>query len=191
MTLFEISLAFTGLLFTPGPTNTLLAIAGAERGWRRAAALLPAETLGYLTAIVPLWLLRLWVDPAHGPFGLYVQIAAALWVMWLALKLARSAQMKMTGAGRVGHNQIFLTTLLNPKSLLIALILLPPPTSGAAVQGLAIFVLLVPLVGLVWCALGGLLRQGAGARGMAWIKRLGALWLGALALGLAHSAINS
>ena len=190
MTMIQLTLAFLGLLFTPGPTNTLLALAGAERGWRRAANLLPAETLGYLAAVLPLWLLRLWVDPANGPFGLYVKIAAAAWVAWLALKLARSARAKVEARGSVGHNQILITTFLNPKSLLIALVILPPPTSGEAVQALALFTLTVPVVGLIWCGLGGLLRQGAGDGGMAWFKRIGALWLGALALGLAHSALS-
>ena len=38
------------ILLTPGPTNTLLAAAGAGVGWRRGVRLIPMETLGYWLA---------------------------------------------------------------------------------------------------------------------------------------------
>jgi threonine/homoserine/homoserine lactone efflux protein len=39
------------ILATPGPTNTLLATAGATDGFFRAFLLIPAEALGYFIAI--------------------------------------------------------------------------------------------------------------------------------------------
>ncbi len=48
MSLEELVLALLVLLLTPGPTNTLMALAGAERGWTRALRLIPAELAGYL-----------------------------------------------------------------------------------------------------------------------------------------------
>lgn len=39
------------LLSAPGPTNTLLAAAGAISGWRNAISLLSADCLGYLISI--------------------------------------------------------------------------------------------------------------------------------------------
>lgn len=49
--------AVLALLATPGPTNTLMALAGAEGGVGRVARLLPAELAGHLTTILPLvWL---------------------------------------------------------------------------------------------------------------------------------------
>ena len=41
----------SGILFTPGPTNTLLATAGLQSGWARAGKLIPFELAGYVVAI--------------------------------------------------------------------------------------------------------------------------------------------
>ena len=54
MTLVEFALAVLVLLFTPGPTNSLLLIAGAERGWWGAVRLIPAELGAYLAVTIPL-----------------------------------------------------------------------------------------------------------------------------------------
>ena len=47
-------LVIAGILAVPGPTNTLLALAGINQGVRRSIRLLPFECLGYLLAI-SLW----------------------------------------------------------------------------------------------------------------------------------------
>lgn len=43
--------AVIAILATPGPTNALLATAGAANGLRRSLPLVPAELAGYLIAI--------------------------------------------------------------------------------------------------------------------------------------------
>ena len=75
------------ILGTPGPTNTLLATAGATVGFRRALPLLPAEAAGYLIAILAIGL-------ALGPFIAGVALA------WIGLGslLGRAAG----AAGRAG-----------------------------------------------------------------------------------------
>jgi threonine/homoserine/homoserine lactone efflux protein len=45
-------MAALSVLVTPGPTNTLLATAGAGLGFRRALPLLTAELSGYFLAII-------------------------------------------------------------------------------------------------------------------------------------------
>lgn len=50
----ELALALALLLMTPGPTSTLMAVAGAEGGVRRAARLIPAEAAAYLAGTLPL-----------------------------------------------------------------------------------------------------------------------------------------
>jgi hypothetical protein len=71
--------AVLALLLAPGPTNTLMALAGAQAGF----GLLPVELLGYLTTILPLtWLgaplLARWPVLATG-----LKVLAAAWVLWL------------------------------------------------------------------------------------------------------------
>ncbi|MDU6750805.1 MAG: hypothetical protein E6447_24460, partial [Bradyrhizobium sp.] len=60
MDLLTFVLSTAALLATPGPTNTLLATAGASRGARASAHLLLAELAGYLLAIL---LLRVVLGP--------------------------------------------------------------------------------------------------------------------------------
>ena len=49
---FLFVLTVVTILGTPGPTNTLLATAGAAAGVRRSLLLVPAELGGYLTSIL-------------------------------------------------------------------------------------------------------------------------------------------
>ena len=45
--------AILALLLTPGPTNTLLTVGAAARGWRASLPLLFGELAGYLVVVVP------------------------------------------------------------------------------------------------------------------------------------------
>lgn len=189
MTLSAFLLAVLALLVTPGPTNTLLALAGARQGMRAALRLLPAELLGYLMAVVPLSLARLWVDPMAGPLALVVQIAAAIWVATLALKLARPPALGASGSSEVTGRRVLLTTLLNPKGLVVALVLMSPPGSAQHLAELGVFAVTVPLIGFGWMRLGAFLDGDRHPRRLGWFQRGAALWLAALALGLAHRAL--
>jgi len=186
MTLVQLSLALLALLLTPGPTNTLLAVAGSERGFPRALPLIAAEMAGYLTATLPLALFgaALMADaPALRPV---VTGSAALWVLWLALGLWRSPP--EAAAAQVTARRVFVTTLLNPKALIVGLVLLP----GVAVlwQGLAVFLGLIAGVGALWAALGARLRARArGGRAPRLMRRGAALWLALLSVGLAIKAV--
>ena len=54
MTACEFAIALFVLLLTPGPTNTLIALAGAERGWLGALRLTPVEAAAYALVTLPL-----------------------------------------------------------------------------------------------------------------------------------------
>ena len=56
MSFAELALAVLLLLLTPGPTNSLMLVAGAERGWSGALRLIPAELAGYFLTVLPLTL---------------------------------------------------------------------------------------------------------------------------------------
>lgn len=113
--------AVIGLLITPGPTNTLLAASGSQRGMRASVSLIPAELAGYLLAIA-LW------GSVLGSLGerwewltVTLRIASALYIAYLALRMWRSAtDMEVAAKAVVSHSGLFLATLLNPKALLFA-----------------------------------------------------------------------
>ncbi len=79
--------AVLALLLAPGPTNTLMGLAGAQRGLRGVARLLPAELFGYLTTILPLIYLGSEVLGRWPVAAVILKVAAALWVMFLAINL--------------------------------------------------------------------------------------------------------
>ena len=189
MTFTAMLAALSALLLTPGPTNTLLALAGAEHGWRAALRLVPLEIAAYLAVALPLAVAGVALE-AHLP-ALRPLLAgvAGVWVMVLA---ARMWHLPTAGsAPSVSGGRVFLTTLLNPKGLVIGLVLLPGPQLGLRVVALAV---LIGLVAAFWAALGARLAGGASGpapRGAAIFRRLAAVWLGVLSLGLIYSAAHA
>ena len=180
----EFALALAALLLAPGPTNTLLALAGAEGGWARAARLLPVAGLAYATSVVPLALAGEWVMPAGTTLRDVVTLMAALWVAALAIRLWRIPGRATAAA--VSARTLFITTLVNPKGLIIGLVLLPGQAS--LIQGLVLFTLLLTVASAFWMALGA---QLAGEAHMPLLRRLSATWLGVVALWLGSAALST
>ncbi len=159
MSLPELALAVLALLVTPGPTNTLLAIAGAERGWRGALRLIPAELCGYLATVIPLALIGARLAEAAPGVRAGLTMAAAAWVAWLAWSLWREpGQMRETLT--VTARRVAITTLLNPKAVVFGLLLLPAPEASRLLANLALFVVLVVAVASGWAFVGAALRAG-------------------------------
>ena len=186
MSLTALFLALLGLLMTPGPTNTLLALAGAERGWRRGLLLIPLEVLAYLLVCLPLALLGEAVLSAHPWLGPAIKAVAGAWVAVLAIRLWHLP--KADGAQSVTAARVFVTTLLNPKALIIGLVLLPGPDMPLRAL---LFVGLVAAVAAIWAAMGACLA-GRGdcpaRRGRGLARRLAALWLAVLSASLLANA---
>jgi len=180
-------LALLALLLSPGPTNTLIALGGATRGFRRALPLIGAELAGYLAAVVPLALVgRPWLE-AHPRLALAVRGAAALWILYLAVRLWR--QPVAGGAGLVTFRRVFVTTLLNPKALVIGLALLPATTPAGLLPWLVIFAASVAAVAAVWIAAGALLGRASAGGLPPLVRRVAAGYLGVVAAGLAASTL--
>lgn len=180
MSVAELSLAVLVLLLTPGPTNSLVLLAGAERGLLGATRLIPAELAGYLLTVVPLALLGATVLEDHDGLRSAVTLAAGAWVAVLAVKLWRVPD--ALGGGRtVGARDLFVTTALNPKGLIFGLVLLPSPDRLGV--NLALFAALVTLVAVLWAGLGAVLRQGTGQpRALFVLRRLASVWLAAISI---------
>lgn len=172
-------LALLGLLLTPGPTNTLMLLSGADRGFRAALRLIPVELSAYLLTVTPLLLLAGAAAPQLAALRPAIALAAGLWVLMLAVNLWRRPA---TGAEipLVTPRQLFVTTLLNPKALIFGLVLLP---GTAPATGLAVFSLLVVAVALLWAGLGAVLPRTEAASPIAF-RRATACWLALVSVGI-------
>jgi threonine/homoserine/homoserine lactone efflux protein len=149
------------LLATPGPTNTLLAAAGAAAGLKRSLGLVAAELGGYLTAIGLLSTVLGAVIAERPALALALKLAAGVWLACCALRLWRQSAAVEAGAAPISGRRVFLTTVTNPKALVFALVLLPPLPLPELVPWLAGFSALVMMVGSGWVALGALLARSA------------------------------
>lgn len=144
-------LALVTVLVVPGPTNTLLATSGATVGLRRSLHLLLFELIGYATAIT---LIRVFIAsvierlPGETRF---IRVVAAIYLIALAFALWRWRLASATRAVRAHH--VFITTLLNPKALLIALVLLPQAAAADLRYWVALAVM-IPSIGASWIYLG-------------------------------------
>jgi len=182
MTQIELTLALAALLITPGPTNALLALAGAQSGLAAGLRLIPVVMLCYLCTVLPL---SLWGAPVIAQVPVLRPILtglAALWVARLAFRLWHLPAVSRDQSQPVTATQMAITTALNPKSLIFGLVLIPasPPIPA----GLGLFVLLVPLISALWVGLGA----GVLSRSGPWLNRGAALWLATLSLLLAAKA---
>ncbi len=156
-------LAVVVVLLTPGPTNTLLATAGATEGARRSVGLLLAEVAGYLVSVSTL-LFLVGPEVAKTPaLSTLLRGTSALCLFYLATQLWRRPGSDAADPSRVGFRQVFTTTLLNPKGLVFAFAIFPPVQTGriaAALPYLGMFAVSIVAVGSGWLALGSALGRG-------------------------------
>jgi len=144
------------LLILPGPTNTLLGTSGATVGLRRSLPLLLGELSGYLVSIL---LIQFVLGPAISKApatGLILRAAAGAYLMVLAIRLWTTPL--LVSRAVISVRQVFVTTLLNPKALVFALVIIPFGSPRSSVY-LALFAAIVPVIGTLWIALGALLRR--------------------------------
>jgi threonine/homoserine/homoserine lactone efflux protein len=141
------------ILITPGPTNTLLMAAGALAGVRRSIALLAAEIGGYLSAILPIgFLLGPWI--ARTPrFAAALKIMSAIYLLTLAARTWRGR--REVSAGAPSFWRVLLTTFLNPKALIFALMIIPMSDPNAMLY-VATFAAIVPTIGCLWIVFGSM-----------------------------------
>ncbi|WP_315722200.1 MULTISPECIES: LysE family translocator [unclassified Bradyrhizobium] len=154
--------ASIALLATPGPTNTLLATAGASRGIRSSVHLLLAELAGYLLAIL---VLRVALGPALAAMpviGHVLRIAVVLYLLHLAVELWRHGGGRSDDAVPVTLRRVFITTLLNPKAIIFAFTLLPADDTARLLPHAAALALSIATLGGGWILVGATLRHGLG-----------------------------
>lgn len=183
--------AVLALLLAPGPTNTLMGIAGARGGLRATGRLLPAELAGYLTTILPLtWLgAELLARVPSAAVGL--KVVAAVWVMFLAVRLWRMPGDAGQGNG-VRARRVYVTTVLNPKALIFGLVLLPAPADSQYLPRLAMFCVMVVGVAILWGGFGQLTQAGeSGSRRLLLVQRLASVWLAVVSVTLITGVLRA
>ena len=142
------------LLVMPGPTNTLLATSGATVGFQRSTPLLLGEIAGYAVTILLIeFVLGPSLSGAH-PTASILRGAAGAYLMLLSIKLWTTPFQLARAV--ISLRQVFVTTLLNPKALVFALVIIPFGSPHASLY-FAAFAAMVPSVGVVWIFAGSLL----------------------------------
>ncbi len=177
------ALTVLAILATPGPTNTLLATAGAASGFRRALPLIPAEAAGYLIAILTLGLLLGPLVAALPALAIVLRLVVGLYLLSLAWRLWQGSNvLASAGAAIITPARIFMTTLLNPKAIIFALGVVP--FHAAYVTPYLIgFAALTATVALGWIGFGAMMGRMAAASGRSrLIPRIGAAVVSAFAV---------
>ncbi len=181
------TLAVLAMLATPGPTNTLMATSGATVGIRRSVVLLAAEISGYLIAITAIHLVIARLAEAYPVTGAALRVAVALYLVWLAVRLWRRPLVPNAGRRAVTFPNVLVTTLLNPKAIVIALTIMPWQAEALRWY-LTGFVALVAAAGCGWIVLGSMLGAAAGSRAR-YISRIAAAALVGFAGFILRSAL--
>lgn len=155
------ALAVLALLATPGPTNTLMAAAGAQRGVGRSLPLLAGELGGYFIAITA-WTELVGAVAATQPWvATAARLTAVALLVWSARKLWQAAgRADLTERG-ITLGRVFAITLLNPKGLVFAFAIFPAAGIVGRLPYLALFGLLVVLTAIGWMALGALAARSS------------------------------
>ncbi|WP_240230158.1 LysE family translocator [Devosia lacusdianchii] len=175
-------LALLALLATPGPTNTLMAAAGAQRGVVRSLPLLAGELGGYFIAIT-VWIELVGAAAASQPLvPVIAKFVAAAFLVWSAWKLWVNAGHADLAQRGITLGRVFATTLINPKALVFAFAIFPHVGFVARLPFLAIFTVLVVGTAVGWMTLGAVAaRSSSGLLTSSRVERITAVALAVFA----------
>jgi threonine/homoserine/homoserine lactone efflux protein len=152
-------LAVLAVLATPGPTNTLLSISGASAGFRHSLALVPAELAGYLTTILTVSIVVGALLSQRPIFAVALRLGIAAYLIVLATRLWRGRKHSAEMRRSVTARDVLVTTILNPKALLFAFVIIPMHRLNW-IQYLMAFSALAVCMSFAWIAVGVAIRRG-------------------------------
>ena len=179
-------LAVLALLAVPGPTNTLMAAAGASWGVMRSLPLLAGELGGYAVAIT-VWTEIVGAAATTQPLvPVIAKFIAAAFLVWSAWKLWSNAGRGDLPQRGITLSRVFATTLINPKGLVFAFAIFPQVGFAARLPYLGVFAVLVVATAIGWMTLGTVLAKSSrGWLTSSRVERVTALALAAFATLLA------
>lgn len=183
--------AVLALLATPGPTNTLMAAAGAQRGVARSLPLLAGELGGYFIAIT-VWIELVGAAAAGQPMvPVVAKFVAAAFLLWSAWKLWTNAERADLAQRGITLGRVFATTLVNPKALVFAFAIFPHLGFVARLPYLGVFGTLVVGTAIGWMALGTIAaRTSAGLLTSSRVEQITAIALAVFATLLAAQTVQ-
>lgn len=191
-TLLDLAAPLAGcalVLGVPGPTNALLAAAGAERR-RDGIAIVAAVVVGYAVSVTVLRFAGMPILTSIPELGAALRLILAAWLCWLGCCLWRRPPADRVGG--VGPRAVLLATLLNPKGAVFAFALWPAAVAtedgtmlAAWCAGLAF---VIAAVSALWLIFGRLVATAA-PRGARLVARLSALLLFGFAATLGATAV--
>lgn len=167
-------------LVLPGPTNVLLALAGTSSGFCRAAHFALAAVVGYGLAVGALAFVASPLIAAVPVVGKILRLAAAAVLLHASVRLWRyPGQTADLSTRPVSWSHIFFTTLLNPKALVLAALVLSEETAAHSINPVAATLpVLVAASALAWIWLGAAMKSWMPALATAgWIERGGSIVL--------------
>lgn len=147
------------LLLAPGPTNTLLAVAGVGRGLHAALPLVAVALAGYLIAISG-WGIFLTSMEQYPWVSVTVRVACGCYLLYVAIKIwVSTGTYPISESKPIGPVIVFVTAMLNPKGLLFASAIFPRETFDnmqAYLVTMALFATMVVPIGIAWSAFGSI-----------------------------------
>ncbi|ENH4708771.1 LysE family transporter [Salmonella enterica] len=114
------------LLIMPGPTNTLLLLSGYTCGIRYSIKMILAEWSGYMLAISFWGGMTGFLVREGSVFLTTIKLLSATYIAFLAVKVWRFSLKDKPE--KITAKTVFITTLLNPKSFVLAIYVVPPDT---------------------------------------------------------------
>ncbi|MDI6834740.1 LysE family translocator [Ciceribacter thiooxidans] len=156
---------------SPGPSNVMLLASGMNFGFARSLPLLFGVTCGFLSMVLVVGLGLGEVLAMSPAVYLALKVLSAAYVLWLAVKIARSgasgAADDPSMARPIGFVEAALFQLVNPKAWAVALIVTASYTDPSRYLAslmvlIAVFAVVnVPSIGL-WSLSGQVLKQVLG-----------------------------
>ena len=161
---FVFALSTAVILVTPGPTNTLLATAGLERGAKGALPLIACELVGYLMAISAWGCILTPLQDKYPWLAILVRAASSFYLICIAVKVWRAATvLPSLRPQTIGAKTLFIATILNPKALIFSSLIFPSISIDniqVYLIALALFSCMVVPIGIVWTMFGAALTSG-------------------------------
>ncbi|WP_064807179.1 MULTISPECIES: hypothetical protein [unclassified Rhizobium] len=174
------------LLILPGPTNAILAMASQGLTFGRAIVLLATVLSAYLAIVLPASSLAGSFLRDHPLVSQGVKLVSAIWVLYLALRLWGIGSSPVEA---VRVRQLAVTTLLNPKALIIGLTMMPAAREVPVTASIAILASVVLAVSSIWLSIGRLIL-GREKRIPSFARRCGSATLVAFSAVLTLSALG-